>query len=146
MGTGLIPADGDVWRVRRRAIVPAVHRKYVAAMMDLFGKATQQLCNKLDVAATSGESVEMESLFSQLTLDIIGKAVFNYDFNSLSNDTGIVEAVYIAMREAEDRSIGIFPYWKVPLLRLIVPRQQRVTAALKLINETLDNLIATCKV
>jgi hypothetical protein len=27
MGTGLIPADGDVWRVRRRAIVPAVHRK-----------------------------------------------------------------------------------------------------------------------
>ncbi len=65
--------------------------QYVAAMMGLFGKATQQLCNKLDVAATSGESVEMESLFSQLTLDIIGKAVFNYDFNSLSNDTGIVE-------------------------------------------------------
>jgi beta-ring hydroxylase len=91
MGTGLIPADGDVWQVRRRAIVPAVHRKYVAAMMGLFGKATQQLCNKLDVAATSGESVEMESLFSQLTLDIIGKAVFNYDFNSLLNGSGIVE-------------------------------------------------------
>jgi hypothetical protein len=65
--------------------------QYVAAMMGLFGKATQQLCNKLDVAATSGESVEMESLFSQLTLDIIGKAVFNYDFNSLSNGSGIVE-------------------------------------------------------
>ncbi|CAM6075323.1 unnamed protein product [Sphagnum tenellum] len=145
MGTGLIPADGDVWQVRRRALVPAVHRKYVAAMMGLFGKATQQLCNKLDVAATSGENVEMESLFSQLTLDIIGKAVFNYDFNSLSNGSGIVEAVYTAMQEAEARSVGIVPYWKVPLLRLIVPQQRRVTAALKLMNETLDNLIATCK-
>lgn len=27
MGTGLIPADGETWRVRRRAIVPALHQK-----------------------------------------------------------------------------------------------------------------------
>jgi beta-ring hydroxylase len=27
MGKGLIPADGEVWRIRRRAIVPALHRK-----------------------------------------------------------------------------------------------------------------------
>jgi beta-ring hydroxylase len=27
MGTGLIPADGEVWRIRRRAIVPALHLK-----------------------------------------------------------------------------------------------------------------------
>jgi beta-ring hydroxylase len=30
MGTGLIPADGEVWRVRRRAIVPAMHQKVLA--------------------------------------------------------------------------------------------------------------------
>ncbi|CAM6014701.1 unnamed protein product [Sphagnum balticum] len=35
----------------------------------------------------------MESLFSRLTLHVIGKAVFNYDFDSLLNDTGIVEMV-----------------------------------------------------
>jgi hypothetical protein len=27
MGKGLIPADGEIWRVRRRAIVPALHKK-----------------------------------------------------------------------------------------------------------------------
>lgn len=27
MGTGLIPADGEVWKVRRRAVVPALHKK-----------------------------------------------------------------------------------------------------------------------
>jgi len=26
MGTGLIPADGEIWKVRRRAIVPALHK------------------------------------------------------------------------------------------------------------------------
>ncbi|KAE8770000.1 Cytochrome P450 97B2 [Hordeum vulgare] len=29
MGTGLILADGEVWRVRQRAIVPALHQKHI---------------------------------------------------------------------------------------------------------------------
>lgn len=29
MGKGLIPADGEIWRVRRRAIVPALHQKVI---------------------------------------------------------------------------------------------------------------------
>ena len=65
--------------------------QYVAEMVGLFGRAALNLCEKLDVAASNGENIEMESMFSRLTLDIIGKAVFNYDFDSLSNDTGIVE-------------------------------------------------------
>lgn len=60
-------------------------------MINVFGEAADRLCNKLDDAASNGIDVEMESLFSRLTLDIIGKAVFNYDFDSLTNDTGIVE-------------------------------------------------------
>ncbi|KAK9192741.1 hypothetical protein WN944_003434 [Citrus x changshan-huyou] len=145
MGKGLIPADGEIWRVRRRAIVPALHQKYVAAMIDLFGKATDRLCKKLDTAASEGEVVEMESLFSRLTLDVIGKAVFNYDFDSLTNDTGIVEAVYTVLREAEDRSVAPIPVWEIPIWKDISPRLKKVNAALKLINDTLDDLIAICK-
>ncbi|KAM6555117.1 hypothetical protein CsatB_015879 [Cannabis sativa] len=145
MGKGLIPADGEIWRVRRRTIVPALHLKYVAAMINLFGQATDKLCQKLDAAANDGEDVEMESLFSRLTLDIIGKALFNYDFDSLTNDTGIVEAVYTVLREAEDRSISPIPFWEIPIWKDISPRQRKVSTALKLINDTLDNLIAICK-
>lgn len=61
-------------------------------------------------------------------------------------DTPVQQAVYITLREAEDRSIAIFPYWNIPILRAIVPRQRRVAKALNLINEVLDNLIAICKV
>ncbi|KAF5733539.1 protein LUTEIN DEFICIENT 5 chloroplastic isoform X2 [Tripterygium wilfordii] len=145
MGKGLIPADGEIWRVRRRAIVPALHQKYVAAMINLFGKATDRLCEKLDAAASDGEDVEMESLFSHLTLDIIGKAVFNYDFDSLTNDTGIVEAVYTVLREAEDRSVAPIPFWEIPIWKDISPKLKKVNAALKLINDVLDDLIAVCK-
>jgi beta-ring hydroxylase len=74
MGTGLIPADGEVWRVRRRAIVPALHRKYVASMVHMFGDcAIHGAEGRLAEAAATGESIEMENFFSRLALDIIGK-------------------------------------------------------------------------
>ena len=33
----------------------------------------------------------MENFFSRLTLDIIGKAVFNYDFDSLTHDDPVIQ-------------------------------------------------------
>ncbi|KAI5056312.1 hypothetical protein GOP47_0028130 [Adiantum capillus-veneris] len=145
MGKGLIPAEHEVWRVRRRAIVPALHLKYVAEMVRLFGRTTESLCSKLDIAAHGGSEVEMELLFSRLTLDIIGKAVFNYDFDSLSHDKGLSEAVYVALRESEHRSLTLIPYWNIPIIKDLSPRQRKVRAALTLLNETLDELIARCK-
>lgn len=35
----------------------------------------------------------MENFFSRLALDIIGKAVFNYDFDSLTNDDPVIKCV-----------------------------------------------------
>jgi carotene epsilon-monooxygenase len=46
----------------------------------------------------------MESNFSQLTLDIIGIALFNYDFNSLTKDSPVIKAVYAALKETERRA------------------------------------------
>lgn len=145
MGKGLIPADGEIWRARRRAIVPALHQKYVAAMISLFGRASYRLCEKLDRASSNREDVEMESLFSCLTLDVIGKAVFNYDFDSLSLENGIVEAVYTVLREAEQRSTSPIPTWEIPIWKDLSPRQRKVKDALKLINATLDDLMTICK-
>lgn len=33
----------------------------------------------------------MEAMFSQLTLDVIGKAVFNYDFDALNRDSPLIQ-------------------------------------------------------
>lgn len=57
-----------------------------------------------------------------------------------------LQAVYVALRESEKRSTALIPYWKVPPLAALSKRQQKVQASLKLINETLDLLIDTCKV
>lgn len=53
--------------------------------------------------------------------------------------------MYTVLREAEYRSTAPIPYWNVPLLAAIVPRQQRCSEALLVVNETLDGLIDRCK-
>ena len=37
MGKGLIPADNETWKVRRRAIVPAFHQKWLEHMIGYVG-------------------------------------------------------------------------------------------------------------
>jgi len=161
MGTGLIPADGEVWKVRRRAVVPALHKKYISAMVDMFADCALHGAAMLGKTADENEmqqqelafnsssykpkSVEMENFFSRLALDIIGKAVFNYEFDSLTTDDPVIQAVYTTLREAEYRSTYPIPYWNIPFLAALVPRQKQNTAALQVISETLDDLIARCK-
>lgn len=57
--------------------------------------------------------MNMEACFSQLTLDIIGKAVFNYDFDSLNRDSPLIQAVYTSLKETEQRATDLLPLWKV---------------------------------
>lgn len=58
----------------------------------------------------------------------------------------ISQAVYTVLREAEDRSVSPIPIWDIPIWKDISPRQRKVAASLKLVNDTLNNLIAICKV
>ena len=147
MGQGLIPANGEVWKTRRRAIVPSLHkcasgfgvwdldcapcrqspagiglrglspslqragemmafssqltpdvrrwaprRRYIANMIGMFGECSMRSVSLLEASIAAGTPVEMENFFSRLTLDIIGRAVFNYNFDSLTHDDPVIQA------------------------------------------------------
>ena len=65
MGTGLIPADGEVWKVRRKTVVPALHRKYVESMIDMFGECGLNASAQLARSEEAGTTVEMENFYSR---------------------------------------------------------------------------------
>ena len=48
---GLIPADGEIWKTRRRAIVPSLHRKYIESMVAMFGDSALHGARTLQAAA-----------------------------------------------------------------------------------------------
>ena len=132
-GTGFAIAEGDLWKGRRRAVVPSLHKAYLETMVRrVFDPCTRRLEDKLAAAAASGKALDVESCFSQLTLDIIGLSVFNYDYNSLTSArcvvcayastrpkltalpvaSPVIQAVYTALKETEQRATDLLPIWK----------------------------------
>lgn len=99
MGKGLIPADPETWKVRRRAIVPGFHKAWYNEMIKTFASCNLPLIDKLSAAAKSGSKLNMETEFCSVSLDIIGKAVFNYDFGSVTSESPVIQAVYCALKE-----------------------------------------------
>jgi cytochrome P450 family 97 subfamily B polypeptide 3 len=158
MGKGLIPADPETWKVRRRAIVPAFHKAWLEHMVGLFAHCNTPLIDELnrlsDLASTTTTTTaarnqknkaEMETYFCSVALDIIGLSVFNYPFGSVTSESPVIKAVYSALVEAEHRSMTPAPYWNLPLANQLVPRLRKFNADLRLLNEILDDLIVRAK-
>ena len=142
MGQGLIPADPTTWKTRRKAIVPGFHKKWLAAMCNVFRECNGPLVDKMTAAAKSGETLNMETEFCSVSLDIIGKTIFNYDFGSVTNESPVIQAVYSALKEAEHRSITPLPYWDlVPFANQVIPRLRKFNADLALLDGVLNELI-----
>ena len=155
MGKGLIPADPQTWKVRRRAIAPGFHKRWLHRMMKLFAERAEILTNNLleqietteqeEKTTTSSSSkpfvVDMEERFCSVTLDIIGKAVFNYDFGSVTKESPIVKAVYRVLREAEHRSTSFIPYWNLPYADQWMGGQVEFRQDLTMLNNILADLI-----
>ncbi|KAK7824169.1 cytochrome p450 97b2, partial [Quercus suber] len=143
MGKGLIPADLDTWKQRRRVIAPGFHALYLEAMVKIFTDCSERTILKFEKLLQEETlnrgrktiELDLEAEFSSLALDIIGLGVFNYDFGSVTKESPVIK----------HRSTFYIPYWKVPLARWIVPRQRKFRTNLKVINDCLDGLIRNAK-
>ena len=145
MGKGLIPADPVTWKRRKQQIVPAFHQAWLEHMVGLFGYCNGPLISGLSKIAANDGKVEMEEKFCSVALDIIGKSIFNYEFNSVTKESPVIKAVYSALVETEHRSMTPAPYWNLPLANQVVPRLRKFNADLKVLDDVLTGLINRAK-
>ena len=110
-------------------------------MVTLFADRAEILVNDLNAKADRGQVVDMEERFCSVTLDIIGKAVFNYDFGSVTKESPIVKAVYRVLREAEHRSSSFIPYWNLPYADKWMGGQREFREDMDMLDDILADLI-----
>jgi len=141
MGQGLIPADPATWKVRRRAVAPSFHKRWLNRMIILFTACGNRLLDDLEEKCQSSTPLDMEERFSSVTLDIIGKSVFNFDFSSTTTESPIVKAVYRVLREAEHRSTSFIPYWNLPYADKWMGGQVEFRRDMTMLDDVLAGLI-----
>jgi carotene epsilon-monooxygenase len=149
-GLGVALQELEPWKIRRKAVAPSLHRKYVEAMVDrCFGPCADRMVSILEGEAGAGGvgGVNMESRFSKTALDIIGISVFNYDFEALTTAAPVIQATYTALKEVETRSMDLLPTWRLPekFLRVVSPRQRDAQDAVTVIRDVTQRLVDDCK-
>ena len=144
MGKGLIPADPQTWKVRRRALVPGFHKRWLNRMIVLFAECGDRLNQDVAACVDRGGATEMEERFCSVSLDIIGKAVFNYDFGSVTKESPVVKAVYRILRESEHRSTSFIPYWNLPFAARFMEGQREFRRDMGMLDDILTELINDC--
>lgn len=99
MGDGLIPAPKEIWAKRRPTVGAGFHGAWLKHMVLLFGASATNLADKLEREwADKDDAVNLEDELYAMALDVIGKAVFNYEFGALKQETPLIKAVYRVLR------------------------------------------------
>jgi cytochrome P450 len=88
LGNGLMTSEGDVWRTQRRLVQPSFHRTVIATWMPHIHAANERLANKWATAARSGSPVNVTQDMSEVTLEVVLRALFGDDLDRLGSPTG----------------------------------------------------------
>src|SRR5207244_1862867 len=85
IGNGLATIDGASWLHQRRLMQPAFHRKRIAAFGTLMTDATTRMLEQWQSHAQRNQPFNVSEEMFQLTLRIIGQALFSIDLSNEAN-------------------------------------------------------------
>ncbi|KAI8867153.1 cytochrome P450 [Ramicandelaber brevisporus] len=113
---------GDEWRAHRQLANPPFKRSFD---LTIFGNSALELFKNIErdqAASPDGTktAIPMNSYMQQLTLDMLGKALFGYDFQALTKPGGEMVARYNSIvRQLFNPLYFVFPW-----MEKVFPRRQ----------------------
>jgi cytochrome P450 len=93
LGDGLLTTEGDVWKRQHKLVLPAFHRKRIAAYSETMTRFTHRML----AAWEDGERRDFDEDMVQLTLEIVAKTLFDADVQDGAELVG--EAMHVIQRE-----------------------------------------------
>lgn len=137
-GNGLLTADTDQWRPRRRMLQPAFHHDLVMLSERNIDAALAELDEQWLALTEDGDAiVDVDQAMMSLALRITGSTLFGADLSVQ------VERLTHATLEALD---GVMRKAKNPLtlpLGLPTPKNLRMRKAIAVLNAAVDDMVAT---
>lgn len=88
LGNGIMTSEGDFWRRQRYMMQPAFHRRVVSGFAAIIDAANEELIARWEGHAARGEPVNVTEEMSELTLQIVLRAIFGRDLEQLRDERG----------------------------------------------------------
>lgn len=111
IGYGLITSDGEVWRRQRKLTQPAFDKELLVRVVEITTKLTQDMLATWQQASQRNEPVDVFNEMQNLTMRVIGLALFSIDLKDTPNH--FPDTVRVALELAMMRNISpiILPLW-----------------------------------
>jgi cytochrome P450 len=135
-GEGLFVTDGEVWLRQRRLAQPAFHKDKIASFGAIITTAADEMLARWEPHVNNGTSIDIGSEMLQLTLSIVGRALFSRD---LSYGARVVDDAFAVIRNHTMRRLTSFV--KLPQ-SLPLPRNRRFRQAIATVDELIYEVIA----
>ncbi|KAI8099975.1 cytochrome P-450 cyp509A1 [Halteromyces radiatus] len=138
--SNIVFENGDEWRKHRKLVNPAFHR---SMPIQVFGQVAQQVFTHLDKTQPNDFTLDFGQLTERITIDVIGRAGFGFDFNSVLDDASPWKQVYDTVINGHRDPL----YMMLPSLEKyflwMLPKRQRIhaitTKFLTMLQQIIDN-------
>ena len=140
MGNGIFQSNGAVWLRQRRMVQPAFHRSRLARMVEDMVRGTEDLAERWEQPARTGEPVDLLEQMRLLVPTLLGASLFSRGV--YERDTALQASVAFLSHKSHGKARDSL--WKLALRRLGYPlsRRQQFDAATDALNASLHGLIA----
>ncbi len=88
LGNGIIVSDGPFWKRQRRMMQPSFTRKVIAKLTTQIQQCNQKLFSDWSEKANLEQTIDITQAASELSLDIVLRAILSDDLDTLINEQG----------------------------------------------------------
>jgi cytochrome P450 len=89
LGNGIMTSEGELWRRQRRMMQPSFHRRVIDRFSTLIHEVNERYAQRWAEAAARGEPVNVSHDTSELTLEIVLRAILGTDLDRLAQEQGV---------------------------------------------------------
>src|SRR5438132_2075520 len=88
LGKGIMTSEGELWKRQRYMMQPFFHRRTVTEFAQRIAAVNERRLERWEQRARAGESVNLTDEMSELTLEIVLRAIFGLDLDRLTEQRG----------------------------------------------------------
>jgi len=102
LGNGILTSEGDFWHRQRTMMQPMFHRQIIASFAQVIDEENARLLERWAEISRDGKPINLTEEMSELTLQIVLRAIFGSDLERMSDESGGNPFLIFTREQARD--------------------------------------------